>query len=150
MHSSPPPSANAGAKWRPRRSTTPRPLRDAFVARAVDYLSAHAAGPISVEDVVTACGTSRRFLEIRFKALTGRTLLEAIHDKRLGAVVDRLRETDEPLGVLSDRLGFRNPSSLCALFRRRFGRSMHEYRAELRAIPVEEIENPGVTIPRSR
>ena len=115
-----------------RASTSAAPLTDLFVGRAVDFISSHAREPIAVADVVAACGTSRRFLEKRVKSLTGRTILETIHEKRLGAVVEMLRDTDIPLAAISDRLGFATPSSLGAQFRRRFGRSMRDYRAELR------------------
>ena len=69
------------------------------------------------------------------KSLTGRTILETIHEKRLGAVVEMLRGTDASLSAISDRLGFATPSSLGAQFRRRFGKSMRDYRAELRGLP---------------
>ena len=118
-----------------RASTSATPLADLFVGKAVDFISAHARKPVSVSDVVQACGTSRRFLEKRVKSLTGRTLLETIHEKRLGAVVEMLRDTDTPLAAISDRLGFSTPSSLGAQFRQRFGKSMREYRAELRNLP---------------
>ena len=118
-----------------RASTSAAPLADLFVGKAVDFISAHAREPIGVADVVAACGTSRRFLEKRVKSLTGRTILETIHEKRLGAVVEMLRDTDVALAAISDRLGFSTPSSLGSQFRRRFGRSMREYRAELRELP---------------
>ena len=117
-----------------RASTSAAPLADLFVGKAVDFISAHAREPIGVADVVAACGTSRRFLEKRVKSLTGRTILETIHEKRLGAVVEMLRDTDVALAAISDRLGFSTPSSLGSQFRRRFGRSMREYRAELRSL----------------
>ena len=122
-----------------RRSTSAAPLEDAFVARAVDWISAHAEVPMEVPDVVAACGTSRRFLERRMRTLTGRTILETIHEKRLGAVVRRLRDTDEPAGLVSDKLGFSSPAALSALFHRRFGRSMRDFRADLRRLPLEDL-----------
>ena len=75
------------------------------------------------------------FLEKRVKSLTGRTILETIHEKRLGAVVEMLRGTDASLSAISDRLGFSTPSSLGTQFHRRFGKSMRDYRAELRGLP---------------
>ena len=101
--------------------------------------SAHAEVPMEVPDVVAACGTSRRFLERRMRTLTGRTILETIHEKRLGAVVRRLRDTDEPAGLVSDKLGFSSPAALSALFHRRFGRSMRDFRADLRRLPLEDL-----------
>jgi len=94
-----------------RASTSAAPLADLFVGKAVDFISAHAREPIGVADVVAACGTSRRFLEKRVKSLTGRTILETIHEKRLRAVVEMLRDTDVALAAISDRLRFSPPPS---------------------------------------
>ena len=121
-----------------RKSSSDAPLQDLFAAKAVDFISAHAREPVSVADVVAACGTSRRFLEKRVKSLTGRTLLETIHEKRLGAVVERLRDTDEPIGVISDALGFSCQASLCTIFRRRFGCSPREFRADPGTVQIEQ------------
>lgn len=111
-----------------RNSTSSTPQGDAFVARAVDWISSHAATPMSVDDVVAACGGSRRHLERRMRSLTGRSILDTIHEKRMGAVMAALRDTDKPLAVISDELGFSSPAALAAAFRRRYGRTMRETR----------------------
>lgn len=127
-----------------RLSTNAMPVRDTFVGRAVDFISANAAHGLDVADVVRSCGTSRRFLEKRFKALTGRTLLDAIHEKRIAHVTDLLRNTDWPLNMISDRAGFSSPTALCALFHRMKGCTMHEYRAGIRG--GEPFASPRRTI----
>ncbi len=111
-----------------RHSTSAEPLEDLFVGRAVDYISAHAGSAITVAKVAKACGTSRRFLERRFKALTGRTILEAIHAKRLAAVQDLLRNPSLSITEIAFEAGFNNVSGLCELFRRTYGVSMGEWR----------------------
>ena len=54
-------------------------------------------------------------------------------------MVRRLRDTDEPAGLVSDKLGFSSPAALSALFHRRFGRSMRDFRADLRRLPLEDL-----------
>lgn len=115
-----------------RASTSSAPLGDLFVGKAVDFISANTGRAVSVADVAEACGTSRRFLERRFKALTGRTILDTIHTKRLAVVEGLLRETELPVKTIAIRTGFADVSSLCALFRRAHGCSMGEWRAERR------------------
>lgn len=115
-----------------RASTSTTPLADLFVGKAVDFISANADRAVSVADVAEACGTSRRFLERRFKALTGRTILDTIHAKRLAAVEALLRKPDLPVKTIAIRTGFADVSSLCALFRRAHGCSMGEWRAKRR------------------
>ncbi len=111
-----------------RHSTSAEPLEDLFVGKAVDYISAHSDGSISVAKVAKACGTSRRYLERRFKALTGRTILEAIHAKRLAVVQDLLRKPNLSITEIAVETGFSSVSTLCELFRRTYGMSMGEWR----------------------
>ena len=117
-----------------RASTSTAPLADLFVGKAVDFISANADRAVSVVEVAAACGTSRRFLERRFKALTGRTILETIHAKRLALVEDLLRKPDLSIQAIAIRAGFVDASSLCSLFRRAHGCSMGEWRAALREL----------------
>ena len=114
-----------------RHSTSAAPLEDLFVGKAVDYISVHAGSAITVAQVAKACGTSRRYLERRFKALTGRTILEAIHAKRLAAVQELLRNPALSITEIAFETGFNNVSGLCELFRRTYGVSMGEWRRRL-------------------
>ena len=114
-----------------RHSTSAAPLEDLFVGRAVDYISVNAGSSITVAKVAKACGTSRRYLERRFKALTGRTILEAIHAKRLAAVQELLRDKSRSITEIALETGFSNVSGLCELFRRTYGMSMGEWRRRL-------------------
>ncbi len=111
-----------------RHSTSAAPLEDLFVGKAVDYISVHAGSAITVAQVAKACGTSRRYLERRFKALTGRTILEAIHAKRLAAVQELLRNPALSITEIAFETGFNNVSGLCELFRRTYGVSMGAWR----------------------
>lgn len=111
-----------------RQTTRDIPLQDAFVARAVDYISRNAASKMTVSDVTVFCGVSRRFIEKRFKSLTGRTILETIHQKRLERVRVMLSDTDDPISAIAFKAGFENIPSLCALFKRIFGIGMREFR----------------------
>ena len=114
-----------------RASTSTAPLADLFVGKAVDFISANANRSVSVAEVAEVCGASRRFLERRFKALTGRTILETIHTKRLAIVEELLRKPDASIKSITIRAGFADASSLCALFRRVHGCSMGEWRERI-------------------
>lgn len=117
-----------------RHSTSTAPLEDLFVGKAVDYISAHAGTAISVSQVAKACGASRRYLERRFKALTGRTILDAIHAKRLAVVEKLLRDPSLSITEIALETGFNNVSGLCELFRRTYGVSMGEWRRRNAAV----------------
>ncbi len=94
--------------------------------------SVNASRALGVSDVVAATGASRRLLEKRFKSLTGRTILDTIHEKRLAGVRDLLRNTDAPMGVIAARADFTSLAGLSALFKRQYGESMRDFRAELK------------------
>ena len=117
-----------------RASTSAAPLEDLFVGRAVDFISANADRALSVDEVATACGASRRYLERRFRALTGRTILETIHAKRLALVEDLLRRPRLSIQAIALRAGFVDLSSLCSLFRRAHGCSMRAWRKARREL----------------
>ena len=68
-----------------RRSTDIVALDDPVVASALHFIHDHAGRPIGVDDVVERVLISRRALEIRFKKVTGRTLLAELRRVRLGA-----------------------------------------------------------------
>ena len=130
-----------------RQTTRTSPLQDVFVARAVDYIARNADSKMEVADVAVFCGVSRRFIEKRFKSLTGRTILENIHQKRLEHVKSLLRDTDAPISVIGFKAGFENIPSLCALFKSTFGMSMREFR---RSSVRKASEQETVTVPRSK
>jgi LacI family transcriptional regulator len=79
--------------------------------------------------VVKACGASRSYLEKRFRAETGRTILDAIHRRTMEDVKHLLLDTDKSVAVIAQETGFPSASGLCSMFRRLTGQSTSEFRA---------------------
>ena len=100
--------------------------------RALDWIEAHACEGAGAADVAKALNVSRSLLDLRFRQLRDGTLLGAIHDRRLREVCRLLRETDDPIETICGGAGFGNPAALRHLFRRRFGLSMRQWRADNR------------------
>ena len=112
------------------RSTTRRGTpRDQFVAGAVDFIRTARLETLNVTAVVKACGSSRSYLEKRFKAETGRTILNAIHRRTLEEVKRLLLDTEKPISQIAQETGFPSASGLCSMFRRLTGQSTSEFRA---------------------
>lgn len=105
---------------------------DRFVGRAVEFIRTARPDILNVAAVVAACGASRSYLEKRFKAETGRTILDAIHDRLMRDVRKTLLDTDKPVAIIAQEMGFTTSSGLCSLFKRKFGISMSEFRAQRR------------------
>ena len=101
-----------------------------IVARAREYIAQNACKGIGVMDVVANVGVSRRLLEKRIRAATGQSLLEMIQAVRLENVCRLLTTTSLPMLEVGERSGYDSTSNLSCLFRKRFGMTMSDYRAQ--------------------
>jgi len=116
-----------------RASTDVAVIPDRHVARALQFIWDTAGSqPLRVPDVVSRIGSSRRFAEIRFKNVVGRTILEEIQRVRLERVASLLSDTDLSISEITQRCDFANECYLARLFKKRFGRTMSDYRAATR------------------
>lgn len=111
-----------------RESTAEQSHSGWLVQKAVAYINRHALEGISVTDVVRHIKCSRRLADLRFRELQGRTILDAITERRLDEVKHRLARTREKMDTIASACGYRNPTYLKNLFKKRFGMSMSEWR----------------------
>lgn len=95
---------------------------------ALAFISANAHRNIRVDDVVAHLGVSRRLADLRFREFQKESILEAITRTRLQEVARRLRADVSPIGTIIADCGFRNAGHLEALFKRRFGVTLRDYR----------------------
>lgn len=116
-----------------RRSTDIVALDDPVVASALHFIHDHAGRPIDVGDVVEHVLVSRRALEIRFKKVTGRTLLAELRRVRLERARRLLRETDLSLSRVAGAAGYSSESYLTQVFRQELGQTPARYRRQVRA-----------------
>ncbi|MBR2837373.1 MAG: substrate-binding domain-containing protein [Kiritimatiellae bacterium] len=112
-----------------RASTTIAAVRvDPRVTEASTFIREHACEGIGVVDVVRRMGCSRRLAELRYKEVTGLSILAEIREVQLEHAKVLLAQRDIPLNVLSDRCGWKSPASLRAYFSEQTGMSMREWR----------------------
>lgn len=111
-----------------RESTTEESTAGRLVQKAVAYIDRHALEGIAVGDVVKHLKCSRRLADLRFRELQGRSMLEAITERRLEEVKRRLSGTKEKMDAIAVSCGYENPNYLKNLFKRKFGMSMREFR----------------------
>jgi LacI family transcriptional regulator len=116
-----------------RQSTDVVAVADPKVAAAVRFIRAHPTANIGVADVLRAVPMSRTLLERRFKMSLGRTPHEHIQRERLERVKALLTNTELPIGVVAERMGFEHIEYLSVLFRRATGLSPKQYRMRHRA-----------------
>jgi LacI family transcriptional regulator len=116
-----------------RRSTDIVALDDPVVAAALHFIHDHAGQPIDIGDVVERVLISRRALEIRFKQVTGRTLLGELRRVRLERARRLLLETDLSLSRVASAAGYSSESYLTQVFRQELGQTPARYRRQARA-----------------
>ncbi len=95
----------------------------AYMRRADEFMRAHAATPIHMEDVAAASGCSMRTLEVMYRNFRDITPLGALHAIRLEQVRAELHANaaDASTAEVARRYGFTNPARFGAAYRRRFG-----------------------------
>ena len=119
---------NAGCQIVDRASTSFAPPGRHLVDRALQYIATYATQGISVSDVVSHLGVSRRLADLRFKEFANQTILHAIQTKQLEIVCRMLLTDNRPIAKISVDCGFPNTNYLKILFKARFGMSMREFR----------------------
>jgi len=99
-----------------------------LVQRALAYIHGNACLGIGPDDVALHTRVSRRLLDMRFGEMTGTTLNAAIRNRQLEEVCRRLKRSTDTIDAIALACGFRCPTYLKELFRKRFGTTMRDYR----------------------
>lgn len=116
-----------------RRESTHRFTRsDPAVARAVELIRREACGGISAADVLRTFDCSRRMAEMRFRAATGRSILEEIRSVRLDMARRLLAETDIQVGAIANRCGYDTSAAFTTFFKSMTGLGPREWRVRER------------------
>lgn len=118
-----------------RGSSAPLAPAASLVERALAFANENALSGIDADDVASHLGVSRRLLDLRFREEQGRTVLDAIQERRLGEVRRRLSETDETIGEIAAACGYGDVSHLRRLFLARFHAGMRTWRETVRRRP---------------
>ena len=120
-----------------RESTAEQSHSGRLVQKAVAYINRHALEGIGVRDVVKHLKCSRRLADLRFRELQGRSILDAITERRLDEVKHRLVETRDKIDKIAEDCGYRSGNYLKNLFKRRYSMSMSDFRAASRQTPAD-------------
>ena len=101
-----------------------------LVNRITDFINAHITEPIHVDDVLNHVGVSRSLANLRFRQSTGTSIRGAIEKQRLDLVKDKLLSSRIAINKISKLCGYANVQRLKYVFKKRFGCSMREWRAQ--------------------
>ena len=113
-----------------RQSTRRLPQANADVSKAVEIIRLRACDGLKPRDVFAEIGKSRRLVEMRFRELTGHSVLDEIYAVRLARVKELLARANVPLESIASACGWKSPARLRVFFRSAEGMSMREWRNE--------------------
>jgi DNA-binding LacI/PurR family transcriptional regulator len=111
-----------------RESTHKIPNNESLVRCAMMFIKKNISEPISVKDVISYLGTSRRLAEIRFREVRNETILDAIRNLRLQMTKSELISSQATIARICERCGWQSENTPKRLFKERFGMTMSEYR----------------------
>ncbi|MBN8526998.1 MAG: helix-turn-helix transcriptional regulator [Planctomycetes bacterium] len=101
-----------------------------LVGRAEAWIGHHYQDGISTRDVAEALGCNPDYLGRVFRRCTGRTLVDAIVERRLGEVRRRLIDTAADIAAIAREAGFHDLTNFRRAFRERCGCTPGEFRAQ--------------------
>ena len=111
-----------------RQSTRILPQSNAEVTKALETIRLRACEGLKPRDIFGGFACSRRAAELRFKAITGHSVQEAINLARLEKVKDLLAREDVKIDSIAGRCGWKSAAQLRVFFREAEGVSLREWR----------------------
>ena len=111
-----------------RESTRPPAPAAYLIERATAFIAENATKGIGPKDVAAHLGVSRTLLDLRFREMGGATVGELIAEQRLAALSNMLRKSKGPIAQAIKECGFGSVNHAKAVFKKRFGMTMREYR----------------------
>lgn len=111
-----------------RASTSPLKRHDSCVEAARERIIRDAATGLTAADIARLFPCSRRMAEMRFRAVTGTSIGDAIHEARFAMVLSLLKRRGIRLDAIADLTGWKSAAALRQYFKRKTGVSMREHR----------------------
>jgi len=102
-----------------RRSTDIFAIKDSQMKIALEFIQQQSRDRrLSVDDVVSETFLSRRLLEIRFRKMLNRTILQEIIRVRVDIICKYLTQTDKPINIIAYEMGFNSLTSFSSFFKK--------------------------------
>lgn len=117
--SQPPRTVSFGPLRLVRRASSNRAVRgDRFVQQALDRIRRDACAGLSARDVLAAFPCSRRMAEIRFRRLTGKSVLDEIQSVRRAKAMELLKNPTLSRTAIANFCGYSSANALMNFLRR--------------------------------
>ena len=96
-------------------------LRDERLGRAIAAMHREPGRDWSLESLASAASMSRSAFAARFSEVLGEPAMRYLTRWRLQLARVALRESDEGVGLVAERFGYRSEAAFCRAFKREFG-----------------------------
>lgn len=96
---------------------------------AREYILARLGEDLNVADISNSLGLSPNYLSILFRQQTGQRLVEFIQYSRVEAAKKLLRETTLKVYEVAERVGFKDTSYFCKVFKEYAGMTVSDFRS---------------------
>lgn len=106
----------------------------------LDYVQLHHEEELPLEEAANAMGLNKEYFCRLFKKNMGVSYLQYVYQVRTTAVCRELETTDDPIGEIAERHGFRDPKMLNQYFREIYGCTPSEKRKFFREVTIDESE----------
>jgi two-component system sensor histidine kinase YesM len=119
---------------RERRNLSNPPVQpqvNPLIARAKAYIEEHIAQDISRADIAAFVGLDPEYLSTIFRRETGSTISDFIKTERICFATRLLQQTNLPISIISENVGFESLSYFSLVFRQAVGCTPREYRKRL-------------------
>ncbi len=102
----------------------------------LEYTEHHHGEDLSLDYAADSMGLSKEYFCRLFKKNMGVSYLQYLNQIRASAVCRDLQNTDEPIGLLAERHGFRNPKLFNQVFRELYGCTPSEKRKQFKGAEI--------------
>jgi len=107
-----------------------QPRVDPRIARVLDFFEEHLSVTSPLTDLASIAGLSLSQFKALFKKETGKTPGEFLRERRMEKARALLANTDYPIGLVAERVGYQDLSSFSHRFTRHFGFSPTKFRGK--------------------
>ena len=107
----------------------------------LEHIQLHHAEELPLDEAVDFMGLNKEYFCRLFKKNMGVSYLQYVYQVRTTAVCRELETTEDPIGEIGERHGFRDPKMLNQYFREIYGCTPSEKRKFFREVHLEDTED---------
>ena len=108
---------------------------------ALEYIHLHHGEELPLDEAVSFVGLNKEYFCRLFKKNMGVSYLQYVYQVRTTAVCRELETTEDPIGEIAERHGFRDPKMLNQYFREIYGCTPSEKRKFFREVTLEDTDS---------